>query len=282
MADDERLEPGTLYLVGTPIGNLGDWSPRAHAVLRGVQAILAEDTRVTGLLCHNADIQTPLISFHAHNTRQRIPEIMERLRSGEVLALVSDRGMPAVSDPGQELVDAIWEEGLRVSVVPGPSAGVTAFAASGFPAPFAFWGFLPRGRERREMLAALQQWPHVAILYEAPHHMDKTLVDLSDALGADRPVLLAREMTKRFEEFWRGPLGDLRNMARAWRGECVLVVGPAKKIPGSDQVEWPQLVFRVQTMIAGGMHPNDAIRQVSRDSGVLRRELYQRVHENDD
>ncbi|MCL5116232.1 MAG: 16S rRNA (cytidine(1402)-2'-O)-methyltransferase [Firmicutes bacterium] len=282
MTEVPELEPGTLYVVGTPIGNLNDWSPRAQTVLSQVDAILSEDTRVTGLLCHNAGIHTPLISFHAHNTRQRIPEMMDRLKGNETLALVSDRGMPAISDPGQELIDALWHEGLRVSVIPGPTAAITAFVASGFPAPFGFWGFLPRGRsERRAVLQELAKWPHAAILYEAPHHMQETVRDLASQVGAERPVLLGREMTKRFEEFWRGELGHLESERREWRGECVLVLGPRIEIPGSGEVEWAQLVSRVENLVAGGAHPNEAIRQVARDSGVLRRELYQHVHETD-
>lgn len=273
------VESGTLYLVGTPIGNLGDWSLRAQEVLRQVDAVLAEDTRVTGLLCHNAGIPVRLISFHAHNTRQRLGEVVSRLRSGESLALVTDRGMPAISDPGQELVDAVWQEGLKVSVVPGPSAATTAFAASGFPAPFAFWGFLPRsGAERRRVIQELSGWSHAAVVYESPHHMTATLEDLAEAVG-ERDVLLGREMTKKFEEYWRGPLQDLAADTRSWKGECVLVLGPAKKMPGSGEVDWHQLVSRVEALVSQGQHPNDAMRQTAREYGVSRRDLYQRVHD---
>ncbi len=282
MRESSAGEPGTLYIVGTPIGNLEDWSPRAQAILAGVDLILAEDTRVTGLLLHNTGIETPMLSFHAHNTQERIPEILAKIQSGHRIALVSDRGMPSVSDPGQELVDALWEHGLTVSVIPGPSASVTAFAASGFRAPFAFWGFLPRGRHDREaMLREILSWPHAAILYEAPHHMKQTLDDLAKTLGDERMVLVGREMTKKFEEFWRGSLGALVDTEREWRGECVLVLGPGKKMPGSGEVEWSQLISRVGQLVSHGLHPNEAIRQVARQHGVLRRELYQRVHDND-
>lgn len=275
---EQTLRPGTLYLVGTPIGNLDDWSFRAKSVLASVDLVLAEDTRVTGLLCHNAGISVHLWSFHAHNTERRIPEVLEKLKAGLALALVTDRGMPAISDPGQELVDAIWNEGLLLSVIPGPSAAVTAFAASGFPAPYAFWGFLPRaGRERRNALAAVANWSHVAILYESPHHMNKTLQDLVQQVG-DRQVFVAREMTKLYEEFWRGSLDTLAQNDREWRGECVLVLGPAQKNPGSTPVDWDQLVSRVGQMVLEGTHPTEAIRQIARDHSVSRRELYQRVH----
>lgn len=244
-----------------------------------MDGVLAEDTRVTGLLCHNAGIDVALTSFHAHNTQRRIPEVLERLTSGQSLALVSDRGMPAVSDPGQELVDAVWAHGgINVAVVPGPSAAIAAFAASGFPVPFSFFGFLPRsGRDRREALEAVGTWPHAAVLYESPHHMQKTLKDLAEVAG-DREIFLAREMTKRYEEFWRGPLETLVEQDRTWRGECALVLGPTKKIPGSTRTDWNQLVSRVEQLVSQGLHPNEAIRQVARASGVPRRDLYQEMH----
>ncbi|PSR21594.1 MAG: 16S rRNA (cytidine(1402)-2'-O)-methyltransferase [Sulfobacillus acidophilus] len=274
----DELIPGTLYLVATPIGNLKDWSVRAQEILAGVDIVLAEDTRVTGLLCHNAGIAVRLLSFHAHNTRQRIPEVISQLQQGHTLALVSDRGMPAISDPGQELVEAIWAHGLHVSVIPGPSAAITAFAASGFPAPFGFWGFLPRhGEPRRRVLAEIAQWPYAAVVFESPHHMDRTLMDLNTSVGICE-IVLGREMTKRHEEYWRGSLQALVETPRSWQGECVLVIGPRKKIPGSSEVDWPQLVSRVERMIEQGMHPNDAIRQVARDNAIDRRELYQRLH----
>lgn len=271
--------PRTLYLVATPIGNLADWSSRARAVLSAVDTVLAEDTRVTGLLCHNAGIQVRLESFHAHNQSRRIPDLVARLRNGEAMALVSDRGTPAVSDPGQELVDAVWTAGLGISVIPGASAVVTAYAASGFPPPFAFWGFLPRrGPDRRRVLESLAAWPHASVIYEAPHHMERTLADLASALP-DRGVLLAREMTKVHEEFWRGPLALLASSTRIWRGECVLVVGPEKN-PGNVSVDWDQLVSRVEELISQGIHPTEAIRQVARGAHVPRRDLYQRIHVN--
>ncbi len=278
MADQQALQPGTLYLVGTPIGNRGDWSARARSVLQSVDLVLAEDTRVTGLLCHTTGISVRLESFHAHNTARRIPEVILRLQQGQTMALVSDRGMPTISDPGQELVDALWLQGLRVSVVPGPSAGVAAFSVSGFPAPYAFWGFLPRsGEERRAALEALAQWPHAAVVYESPHHIKRTLMDLMEEVG-ERDVLLAREITKLHEEFWRGPLSQLAGDVREWRGECVLVLGPRKKNPGSGKVDWNQLVSRVNSMVSQGLHLSEAIRQVAQENRVSRRDLYQRVH----
>lgn len=270
---------GTLYLVGTPIGNRSDWSPRAQQVLGQVETVLAEDTRVTGLLLRQAGIMTPLWSFHAHNTQERIPQVLERLLHGSHVALVSDRGMPTISDPGQELVDACWREQVPLSIIPGPSAGTTAYAASGFHGPYAFWGFLPRhGSERQKRLKEVGDWPYVGILYESPHHMQRTLKDLLTVLEEDRLLLLAREMTKLHEEFWRGSLKDLYNAEREWRGECVLVVSPNKKKPGSLVVSWSQLISRVEDMVTAGVSASEAIRQVAQEADVSRRELYQRLH----
>ncbi|MCY0880102.1 MAG: 16S rRNA (cytidine(1402)-2'-O)-methyltransferase [Firmicutes bacterium] len=275
-AREWEAEPGTLYLVGTPIGNLADWSFRARSLLMHVDAILAEDTRVTGQLCQAAGIHVPLLSFHQHNTQERIPEVIRRLKQGERLALVSDRGMPAISDPGQELVDAVWQEGLRISVVPGPSAAIAAYAASGFPAPFTFWGFLPRaGKARRARLEEIRAWPHGQILYEAPHRMAATLRDLAQMLGRERRVLVGREMTKRHEEFWRGPLGQLLEEERAWRGECVVVIAPADKKPETLEVDWDQLALRVRALTQAGTPPATAVAQVAKEAGVSRRALYE-------
>lgn len=280
------VEPGVLYLVGTPIGNLADWSPRAQSVLQEVDLILCEDTRVTGLLCHQHQIDTPLLSFHAHNTKSRIPQILERLQSGQALALVSDRGMPALSDPGQELVDMLWQEHAgKVSVIPGPSAAVSAFVISGFPAPFTFWGFLPRaGSLRRQVLADLATSVHTSIIYEAPHHLKVTLKDLSALGEPDRPVMLGREITKRHEEFWRGTLAQLQSWEREWRGEIVLVIGPKPPVVDS-RPNWEQLQQQVADLVADGMHQKEAIRRIASEMSLPKRDLYQfivnRLHKED-
>ncbi len=268
------VDPGVLYVVGTPIGNLHDWSPRAIRVLREVDLILCEDTRVTGLLCHQFQIDTPLLSFHEHNTQSRIPQISDRLASGEAVALVSDRGMPGLSDPGQELVDHLWETGRKVSVIPGPTAALTAFVASGFPAPFTFWGFLPRsGKERRAALIAVAESTHTGIIYEAPHHFKKTLADLVATDNGARTVMLGREMTKQYEEFWRGSLSQLAEVDREWRGEIVLVIGP--KAPEPIFVpEWGDLRLRVLELVAQGMPQKEAIRRIASEFSLSKRELY--------
>lgn len=250
-------------------------------MLRSVDIILAEDTRVTGLLCHQHAIDTPLESFHEHNMRKRIPRILERLKQGRSFALVTDRGMPAVSDPGQELVDQVWQEGLSVSVVPGPSAVVTAYAASGFPHPFVFWGFLPRiTKARRETLFALKESPYTGVLYVAPHHLRETLFELTRYLEPTRMVLLARELTKRYEELWRGPLQELVAVERDWRGEIVLVLGPATSDEPPRSLDWDELVKQVREREAEGERQKEAIRVIASKYGVAKRELYQRVQKS--
>lgn len=273
-------ESGHLYVVGTPIGNLSDWSTRAKEVLQEVDVILAEDTRVTGLLCHQFGISASLWAFHAHNTQSQIPQIVAALQSGKCLALVSDRGMPGVSDPGQELIDELWRQEIPVSVVPGPSASVTAFVASGFSAPFAFWGFLPRPHKMRgERLAQIKEWPHVSILYESPHHMAVTLRDLAN-LWDDPMIFVGRELTKRFEEYWRGRVSTLlEETSRVWRGEFVLVIDGGSSTEEDSIPEWQTLVDLAQELIARDMKPKDAIREIASRYPVNKRELYRRLQE---
>lgn len=276
------VDSGVLYVVGTPIGNLHDWSPRAIQVLREADLILCEDTRVTGLLCHQFQIETPLLSFHEHNTQTRIPQIAARLASGEAIALVSDRGMPGLSDPGQELVDYLWKTGGKVSVIPGPTAALTAFVASGFPAPFTFWGFLPRaGKERRIALDDIRETAHTGIIYEAPHHFKKTLADLVATGNDARTVMLAREMTKQYEEFWRGPLSQLAEFDREWRGEIVLVIGPKDPKPVFVP-EWNDLRARVLDLVAEGIPKKEAIRRIASEFSLSKRELYHFVVSQED
>ncbi len=220
--------PGCLYLVGTPIGNLGDLSPRAAAVLAAVDRIAAEDTRRTLQLLRALGIRKPLASYHEHNLRTRGPELVERLAAGESIALVSDAGMPSISDPGEDLVRLCIESGIPVMVIPGPTAAMTALALSGLPTHrFAFEGFLPAsGRERRIRLAALAGEPRTLILYEAPHRLRKLLSALAESGLGDRRVSLARELTKRFEETARSTVSEALAACdeRSPRGEYVVIL----------------------------------------------------------
>lgn len=229
-------QPGTLYVVGTPIGNLGDISPRARSILAGVDLICAEDTRNTGLLLSRLKIGRPLLSFHEHNTQFRIPRVLDDLRQGRAIAIVSDAGMPCISDPGSELVAACREEGLPVVVIPGPTALITALAGSGLDSRrFHYEGFLAaKGRERKSRLQAIASLPVTAILYEAPHRLLKTLTDLAAVCGGDRPICLARELTKRYEAYQNCNLEEAITYynGHAPRGEYVIILASAQEARG--------------------------------------------------
>ena len=229
---------GTLFLVATPIGNLGDLSPRARDVLRDADLLLAEDTRHTAQLLHACGIARPpgtLESLHEHNERERAPRLVERLRAGASVALASDAGTPLVSDPGAALVSAAAAAGVEVVAVPGPCAAIAALTLAALPASrFAFEGFLPaRAAARREALRELALQPRTLVFYEAPHRLRETLDDLVTEFGAERPAAVAREITKRFESVYRGTLGTLARQAASdagmSRGEIVLVVQGAAR-----------------------------------------------------
>ena len=195
-----------LFVVSTPIGNLGDMSDRALTVLRSVSRILAEDTRRTGVLLRRHGVETPLVSAHEHNEAARTAQAVAWLGAGEELALVSDAGTPLISDPGERLLEAVIAAGHDVVPIPGPSALLAALVASGLPAvPFTFWGFLPKsGRERTERLAELASLPHTAVLYESPNRLVRLLDDLAERSDAARRVSVSREITKLHEEHRRG------------------------------------------------------------------------------
>ncbi len=223
------LTPGTLYLVATPIGNLEDITLRALRVLRDCDVIAAEDTRHTARLLNHFGIAKPLLSCFKFNEARRAQDILERLRRGETVALVSDAGSPGISDPGERIVRAVVAAGLRVEPVPGPCALVAALTASGLPTDeFHFVGFLPRkSGQRRARLQTLSQIPGTLILYESPYRIERLLTELSQ-LMPDRQIALARELTKKFEEFLRGSAAELlqRLRQRRLKGECVVVLGP--------------------------------------------------------
>jgi 16S rRNA (cytidine1402-2'-O)-methyltransferase len=232
---------GRLYVVATPIGNLGDLSPRARAVLSSCALIAAEDTRHTGVLLKHFNIETPQVSLHDHNEEQRTPDLLSRLREGASIALVSDAGTPAISDPGFDLVRAAAAAGVDIVAVPGPCAAIAALSIGGLPTDrFCFEGFLPaRGAARRKRLELLIHEPRTLVLYESPHRVKDMLEDCVDAFGGERGAALAREITKMHETTYRGTLREL--LARAGsdpdvgRGEIVLVVGGAT--PAADDGE---------------------------------------------
>lgn len=231
------LRPGTLYLVATPIGNLEDMTLRALRVLRQCDLVAAEDTRRSGQLLRHFGIARPLVSCFQHNEARRSPEILARLQAGQTVALVTDAGSPGISDPGERLVRATLAAGCRVEAVPGPCALVAALTASGLPtAEFHFVGFLPhKSGARRKRLEALLALPGTLVLYESPHRIEKLLAELAE-LGPDRAVVLARELTKKFEEFLRGRPAELLSALSGSRrkGEFVVLIAPAVEPVGSE------------------------------------------------
>ena len=268
---------GKLYLVATPIGNLGDLSPRAAETLAAADFVAAEDTRVALKLLNHFNIKKPLVSYHEHNQAISGPAILNRLLSGETCALVTDAGTPAVSDPGEGLVALCAENGVEVLAIPGCCAAVSALAVSGLPTGrFVFEGFLPVGKkERRERLAELAGEERTMILYEAPHRLRATLADLAEALG-DRRITLCRELTKLHEETRRTTLSEAlaRYTENDPKGEFVLVLAGRER-PAERAVTLEEGVDMVLSRREKGERMKDAVRQVASDTGLGRNELYQ-------
>ncbi len=268
---------GKLYLVGTPIGNLEDITLRAIRTLQEVALIAAEDTRRTGKLLQHLQIDTPQISYHEHSRNSRIQELIERLHQGIDIALVTDAGMPSISDPGVDLVQAAIAHGVTVIPIPGGTAVISALAASGLATDkFIFEGFLPRKeQERVARLELLRNETRTVVLYEAPHRLIKTLRDLKQTLGETRQIVLARELTKIHEEFWRGNIGEaiaLYNQ-RQPKGEYTIVLqGAAETKLITSKAE---LKRELQQLLAGGMTRSQASRQLAKLTSLSRREIYQ-------
>lgn len=278
------LEKGALYVVGTPIGNLGDFSPRAREVLGEVDFIAAEDTRVTrGLLTH-FDIHKPLISFFEHNKVDRGERILARLAGGESAALVSDAGMPAISDPGETLVAGCAERGIPVYVVPGPTAVISALAVSGLPTGrFTFEGFLSvNKRSRREHLAAVEGEERTMVFYEAPHKLRRTLGDFAKTFGEDRRVAVVRELTKVHEEVWRTTLGEAaaRYREQEPRGEYVLVIAGAQPVPQEEGAQGPEEAVEIaRGWMEKGFSASEAAKEAAKATGVRKGEIYKLLME---
>lgn len=272
---------GTLYLVPTPIGNLGDMTNRSIQVMQDVDVIAAEDTRHTQQLLNQFEITTKQISFHEHNKEARIPELVARLQAGDSIAQVSDAGMPSISDPGHELVKAAILADVPVVPIPGASAGITALIASGLaPQPFMFYGFLPRKpKEQLHELDLLKTHQETMIFYEAPHRLAKTLQSVEKVFGAERQVVLARELTKRYEEFLRGTIAELVAWATSneVRGEFVVIVsGNDQVIETSDADPLAELsaVDAVKELVENGLKPTAAIKQIAKQRSLDRQTLY--------
>lgn len=270
---------GGLFVVATPIGNLADLSPRARETLAAADLILAEDTRHTSQLLRTFQLERPMLSLHEHNEAARVPEILERLRAGETIALVSDAGTPLISDPGFRLVQAAAAEGFRVSALPGACAAIVALSVAGLPTDrFSFEGFLPsKSGARRRALDALRSDTRTLVFYEAPHRLQESLQELSAVLGADRNAVVGRELTKLFESVYRGSLTQLAQRAASdadmTRGEAVIVVAGAS-VPGSD--ENPE-VDRVLAVLLAQLPVKQASELAAQLTGAARNDVYSRA-----
>jgi 16S rRNA (cytidine1402-2'-O)-methyltransferase len=262
--------------VATPIGNLGDVTARALEILKSADVVAAEDTRITKRLLDHYGIAARLIALHEHNEQRRAQQVLDLLAGGAAVALVSDAGTPAISDPGARLVDLVRQAGYPVSPLPGPNAAIAALSASGLEAPhFLFYGFLPSRRsERVRALQSLARGPYVLVFYEAPHRVAESMRDLRDVLGAERPVVLARELTKRFETIHRCTLADAGDWLEAdpnrTRGEFVLLVGGAAAGADAPGLE-PRHVLEV---LLAELPVKQAVSLATRLTGGRRNELY--------
>lgn len=280
-------ENGRLYLCATPIGNLGDITYRAVELLRTADLIAAEDTRHTrGLLAHY-DIHTPMTSYHEHNKDRKGPELIARMQAGETIVCVSDAGLPGIADPGGDLARRAIAIGVSVTPLPGANAALSALICAGLPLEgFTFVGFLPRKeKKRRELLARVAAYPETLIFYEAPHRLRETLDALAESLGRARQACAARELTKKFEEFRRAPLGELSDYYRENepRGEFVIVVaGSDESAAAADDVEEMSLIEHYATHIAAGLDKKEAMRRTAQERGISRRDVYQAVLAEED
>lgn len=278
-ADLNDPKAGTLFVVSTPIGNMGDFSFRAVETLRSVSAVLAEDTRHTRHLLERYEIDAPLVAYHEHNEAKATPRLVERLLNGESLALVSDAGTPLLSDPGARLVRAAIDAGVQVSPVPGASALLAALVASGLEAErFTFFGFLARkGPERRTAIDELVALRHAAVLYEAPARVHATLAELADAGAGGRQAVVARELTKQYEELRRGTVAQLVAYYQQTppRGEVVIVI--AGQVPTGASED--QLRARATALRAEGRSARDIAAALSAELGAPRNLAYRLAHE---
>lgn len=279
----DQRETGTLFLVPTPIGNRDDMSYRMIQTLKEVDLIAAEDTRNTGLLLKHFEIRTPQVSFHEHNAMEKIPDLLAHLESGKNVAQVSDAGLPSISDPGHDLVKAAIEREIPVVAVPGPSAGITGLIASGLaPQPHIFYGFLPRKEgQQKAFFQEKRDYPETQIFYESPHRVRATLQNMLAVYG-DRPVVLVRELTKIYEEYTRGTIAELVAYLEEnpLKGECLLIVeGVSEQEANLEEVD---LIQEIDLLVQSGIKKNQAIKQVAKQFGLQKSDLYARYHQEEE
>ena len=273
---------GTLYLIPTPIGNLEDMTYRAVRTLQEVDVVAAEDTRHTGVLLQHFNIPKPMISYHEHNKVEKGTELIQRLLDGQSIGLVSDAGMPAISDPGEDLVTEAIEAGIPIVPLPGANAGLTALIASGQNTKeFHFIGFLPKRKQNaKDVLSRIATYEGTLIFYEAPHRIEETIQSLLEGLG-NRPITVGRELTKKFETFTRTTLLELRNDFNqiVEKGEFVLLVGGSETVTGETVVEEVVLspLEAALALIEVGVPKKEAARQIAKERGLSRRDIYNEI-----
>jgi 16S rRNA (cytidine1402-2'-O)-methyltransferase len=276
---DERTKKGALYVVATPIGNLEDITYRAVRILREADLIACEDTRHTAKLLDHYGVDKPTVSYHEHNEAARAEELVARMEQGLNVAQVTDAGMPGISDPGYRVIKLAIERGIPVVPVPGPSALVAALAASGLPTDsFQFLGFLPaKSGQRRTLLETLRNAQNTVVVYEAPHRIAETMKDVAEILGAERPVVLARELTKLHEEFIRGTAGEIlaRAQAQNLKGEITLLIG---KSEGVEQTIKKDMAARLQEIMREQrIDENAALKMLAKEQGISKSEAYREL-----
>ncbi|MCW6664407.1 16S rRNA (cytidine(1402)-2'-O)-methyltransferase [Aerococcaceae bacterium NML191219] len=280
-----KEEVGALYLVPTPIGNLEDMTFRAIRILQEAALILAEDTRTTIKLLNHFAIDTPMHSFHEHSSPAQVEAVMMRLRQGDHVALVSDAGMPLINDPGHPLVQAVLAEGLAVVALPGANAALTALVASGLGCQqFAYYGFFPRGsKEQEQILQQVQARKETAIFYESPYRLKKSLFAIAKKMPVDTKVVVARELTKRYETYLRGTAAELTEYLanQEVKGECVLLIEGHEEVAPSVE-SWQELSLKAhveQLMADEDISAKEAIKQVAKLRQLKKQEVYQAYHE---
>ncbi|WP_282667470.1 16S rRNA (cytidine(1402)-2'-O)-methyltransferase [Lactococcus cremoris] len=273
---------GSLYLVPTPIGNMQDMTLRSLETLKTVDLICSEDTRNTLRLLNHFEIKVPQESFHEHNSQEKIPKLIDFLKSGQSIAQVSDAGMPSISDPGHDLVLAAIKEEIDVVALPGASAGITALIASGLvPQPHIFYGFLPRKKgEQQKFLKTKLAYPETQIFYESPFRVADTLSNMQEIYG-DREVVLVRELTKIYEEYRRGKISEVLNslVEQPIKGECLIIVSGADELV--QEIQEPELTAleAVKNLVARNVKPNVAIKEIAKERGLNRQDLYAEFHD---
>ena len=278
--------PGTLYLVGTPIGNLGDLSPRAKSILKNVSLIACEDTRRSGQLLKKIEAQTPLLSYHKHNIKSRSPQLLKILEENGSVALISDAGLPGISDPGEELVQTARSKKHKVVCIPGACAATTALVISGLPSKrFCFEGFLPKKQSaRRKVLTHISKEERTTIIYESPHQIVNLLKELSSLCGEDRPIQISRELTKVFEE----SIGQTIKQALEYfetnspKGEFTIVLGGNTNYKKKAKINKLDVINRIKSLIDNGHKPKEAAKIVSEETGYAKNFLYSELHKYND